>query len=280
MRRHCTGFSAFSSRWRLAAPIVCQDEATPYFSLSSNRTFGSHDQPTIMLSGWHVPAVQIRVYRVKDATSFFRQIEDAHSFGGHMPRRQPGKKTLIERIHDWKSGFVEMSGTNCGASSANRRALSSRRCYRPRPRPPPGTTATYFAASARAESGSTGAFACPAADERKQAWSSARVPIEVKGQRRLPGGGSAWQLSARTPSSWSRILCWSPRRDATACSGFLADRDTGEPIANASIAAMTRNGQPTTLTTNSDGLANLPKTGHCRAKSPHRRDQRRGCGVR
>src|SRR3954471_17258351 len=41
----------------LAAPITCQNEAEPYFSLSSNRTFASSDRPEVMLSGWQVPAV-------------------------------------------------------------------------------------------------------------------------------------------------------------------------------------------------------------------------------
>jgi hypothetical protein len=41
----------------LAAPITCRNEAEPYFSLSSNRTFASSDQPEVMLSGWQVPAV-------------------------------------------------------------------------------------------------------------------------------------------------------------------------------------------------------------------------------
>ena len=45
----------------MAAPITCQNEAEPYFSLSSNRTFGSGDAPSVMVSGWQVPAVQMRV---------------------------------------------------------------------------------------------------------------------------------------------------------------------------------------------------------------------------
>src|SRR5581483_3563543 len=70
----------------MAAPLVCQDEAEPYFSISSQRTFGTADKPQIALSGYRVSAVQIRVYRVKDPVTFFRQMEDPHSFGSRMPR--------------------------------------------------------------------------------------------------------------------------------------------------------------------------------------------------
>ena len=85
----------------VAAPLTCQNEAQPYFSLSSNRTFGSHDRPSIMLSATQIDSVQIRVYRVKDALQFFTQIEDPHSFGGRYPR-STSKRTLLESIHAWK----------------------------------------------------------------------------------------------------------------------------------------------------------------------------------
>ena len=88
----------------MAAPVVCQDEAQPYFSLASQRTFGTTEKPQISLSGYRVPAVQIRVYRVKDGVQFFQQMEDPHSFGSHPPR-PAGKVTWIERIHNWKRGL-------------------------------------------------------------------------------------------------------------------------------------------------------------------------------
>src|SRR5258708_2711707 len=83
----------------VAAPITCQNEARPYFSLSSSRTFGPRDQPSIMLSGTQVDAVAIRVYRVKDAVDFFTALEDPHSFGGRRAR-PPGKRSLLEIVHD------------------------------------------------------------------------------------------------------------------------------------------------------------------------------------
>jgi hypothetical protein len=84
-----------------AAPLVCQDEARPYFTISSGRTFGSTETPAVMLSGWQVDAVQIRVYRVNDPVKFFGELEDPHGFGGARPRIGT-KLTLLERIHDWK----------------------------------------------------------------------------------------------------------------------------------------------------------------------------------
>ena len=87
-----------------AAPITCQSEGQPYFALSTERTFGSKDTPSISLSGYQVDAVQIRVYRVKDVDEFFRRAESAHSFGGRAPR-QAGKRTMLEDIHAWKRGL-------------------------------------------------------------------------------------------------------------------------------------------------------------------------------
>ncbi|MBV9679802.1 MAG: hypothetical protein JO185_25940, partial [Acidobacteriaceae bacterium] len=85
----------------VAAPITCQNEVEPYFSLSSNRTFASSDTPQVMLTGWQVPVVGMRVYRVNDPVKFLSAMQDPHSFGGRNPR-PGGKLTLLERIHQWK----------------------------------------------------------------------------------------------------------------------------------------------------------------------------------
>jgi alpha-2-macroglobulin len=102
-----TSRAAFAARiliaLALAAPVVCQDEAKPYFTLSTSKTYGSHEKAAVMLTGWEVDAVQIRVYRMKDPVAFFEHLADTHNFGGRPPRR--GKRTLIERIHEWKRGL-------------------------------------------------------------------------------------------------------------------------------------------------------------------------------
>jgi hypothetical protein len=65
----------------LAAPGLCQPEDEPYFSLSSNRTFGVGGKPSVSLNAWNVPALEFRVYRINDPVQSFQQLESAHEFG-------------------------------------------------------------------------------------------------------------------------------------------------------------------------------------------------------
>ena len=81
--------------------IAQQEEGRPYFSLSSNRTFGPGERPVIQLWAQGVDTLQFRVYRVKDPVAFFGQLEDEHQFGGQAPRT-PRALTPIERFHRWK----------------------------------------------------------------------------------------------------------------------------------------------------------------------------------
>ena len=73
----------------LAAPLTCQSEVDPYFALSTNKTFGTFEQPSVNLTGINVQSVEMRVYRINNPLQFFTQLEDTHTFGGVHPRR-PG----------------------------------------------------------------------------------------------------------------------------------------------------------------------------------------------
>jgi alpha-2-macroglobulin len=242
----------------LAAPILCQDEAQPYFSLSSSRTFGSHEERSIMLSGWRVDAVQIRVYRVKDAVQFFRQIEDLHSFGGRMPRPE-GKRTLLERIHNWKRELrrdirLNLRGQFNESPRAHWNGLF------PRKAPPASTgsrkAATYFAeAPVLNQDQLVLSFLQPVS--AKTRWSSSTVPIAVRDKGLYLVEAANQGLRAYTIVIVSDVvLVTKIGRDRRLA--FLADRETGEPVANADISVMTRNGKPAAVKTNSDGLADLP----------------------
>ena len=87
----------------LAFPTVAQmDEGHPYFSLSSNRTFGTGEKPTIQLWAQGVDMLQFRVYRVNDPVKFFEGLGDQHRFGGQT--KPPARElTAIEKFHQWKS---------------------------------------------------------------------------------------------------------------------------------------------------------------------------------
>ena len=44
----------------LAAPGLGQGESEPYFSLSTNRTFGANSKPSIGLSAWNVDSLELK----------------------------------------------------------------------------------------------------------------------------------------------------------------------------------------------------------------------------
>ena len=236
-----------------AAPITCQSEGQPYFALSTERTFGSKDTPSISLSGYQVDAVQIRVYRVKDVDEFFRRAESAHSFGGRAPR-QAGKRTMLEDIHAWKRGLrrnirLFLRGQFTESVSAHFRRKE-------RPKPLSHTPETYFAETPLLNSDQL-VLSFVQALTNKNNWSSATVPIRVPDKgvylvEAVNGKLRAYtivvksDLVAITKTGKSRLL------------GFVVDRQSGEPVNAAQVSAMTRNGTATVVNTNSDGLADLP----------------------
>ncbi len=78
--------------------------ASPYFSLSTDKTFLPGEKATVHLYTRDVPALEFRLYRVNDPVLFFEQLGDVHGFGaGHFgPKEQIEEETWIERFHDWK----------------------------------------------------------------------------------------------------------------------------------------------------------------------------------
>jgi hypothetical protein len=236
-----------------AAPVTCQSEAQPYFALSTERTFGSKDTPSISLSGYQVEAVQIRVYRVKDVDEFFRRAESTHSFGGRAPR-QAGKRTLIESIHAWKRGVrrdirLFLRGQFTESVSAHFRSKQP-------PRAVSHTPETYFAETPLLNSDQL-VLSFVQALPNRNSWSSATVPIRVPDKgvyliEAVNGKLRAYtivvksDLVAITKTGKSRLL------------GYVVNRESGQPVSEAQVTAMIRNGTPAVVKTNSDGLVDLP----------------------
>jgi len=75
------------------------------FSLSTTKTFAPGESVKVQLFARNVPALEFRVYRVRDAEKFFAALKDLHSFGAasSSPSEQIDQKTLIERLHDFKA---------------------------------------------------------------------------------------------------------------------------------------------------------------------------------
>jgi alpha-2-macroglobulin len=80
-------------------------DAPRSFSLSTSRTFAPGESVKIQLYARNVPALEFRVYKVRDAQKFFAGLKDPHSFGvqSESPAEQIDERTWIERIHDFKA---------------------------------------------------------------------------------------------------------------------------------------------------------------------------------
>ena len=63
-------------------------EHKPYFSLSTNRTYGTADRARVWINYVGIDHMDIRVYRVDDPVGFFKKLENPHQMG-------EGEKTQI-----------------------------------------------------------------------------------------------------------------------------------------------------------------------------------------
>ena len=240
----------------LAAPITCQNEAEPFFSLSSSRTFGSGDQPEVMLSGWQVPAVQMRVYRVNDPVKFLSEMQDPHSFGGRNPR--PGAKlTVLERIHQWKRGLRRDIRLNLRGQFTESPSEHLAKIFPEKEKAAPKTPSkeTYYAqAPVLNQEQLVLSFTQPVT--QKGRWNSEAVPIRVKDKGVFLVEAVYGQLRAYTILVVSDAVLVTKTGRAHVL-GYFADRETGEPIGSAEIATVVRNGSPAMVHTDGDGLADL-----------------------
>ncbi len=239
----------------MAAPVVCQDEAQPYFSLSSQRTFGTTEKPQISLSGYRVPAVQIRVYRVKDGVQFFQQMEDPHSFGSHPPR-PAGKVTWIERIHNWKRGLrrnIRLTLREQFTESPRAHLEGAEREINTKE--PSQNPATYYAEAPLLNKDQLVlTFVQPVTT--KDRWNAETVGVPVKEKGVYLVEAVHHDLRAYTVLIVSDVVLITKTGTGHVLT-YLADRATGEPVAGAEVAAVSRNADAVKAETDNNGLANL-----------------------
>ncbi|MGD0801139.1 MAG: alpha-2-macroglobulin family protein [Terracidiphilus sp.] len=89
-----------------ALRAVAQD-APRSFSLSTSRTYAPGESVKIQLSAHNTPALEFRVYKVRNAEKFFSGLKDLHSFGvqSSSPNENIDERTLLERLHDFKANL-------------------------------------------------------------------------------------------------------------------------------------------------------------------------------
>ena len=88
----------------IAQPAAAKD-APRSFSLSTTRTFAPGESVKVQLLARNVPALEFRVYKVRDAEKFFAGLKDLHSFGAEAQssNEKIDEETWIERLHDFKA---------------------------------------------------------------------------------------------------------------------------------------------------------------------------------
>ena len=74
--------------------------AKPYFSLSTNRTYGASDRARVWISYVGLDRLDFRVYRVKDPMAFFKRLNDPHQMGEQ-------EKSAVAAAHQQKPSFAE-----------------------------------------------------------------------------------------------------------------------------------------------------------------------------
>lgn len=80
--------------------------SAPYFSLSTNRTFGSGENPRLWLDYSGIESLDFRIYRINDPQGFFAQLNDPHQIGeyerGEVVPSLPSRPTALERLREVK----------------------------------------------------------------------------------------------------------------------------------------------------------------------------------
>jgi uncharacterized protein YfaS (alpha-2-macroglobulin family) len=99
--------SSFALLLLLAGSMAAAEtqDAPRSFSLSTTRTFAPGESVKIQLFARNVPALEFRVYKVRNVEKFFTAMKDPHSFGvqSQSPAEQIDKRTFLEWLHDFKA---------------------------------------------------------------------------------------------------------------------------------------------------------------------------------
>ncbi|MGH9900397.1 MAG: MG2 domain-containing protein, partial [Pyrinomonadaceae bacterium] len=83
------------------------EDAKPFFSLMTNRTYGTTDRARVWVNYRGLDSLDFRVYRVKDPVRFFKGLKNPHQVGvdeeaavGEQVKRKP---TFLEKLRAFKS---------------------------------------------------------------------------------------------------------------------------------------------------------------------------------
>ena len=242
-----------------ALPAAAKD-APRSFSLSTSRTFAPGESVKIQLYAKNVPALEFRVYKIRDAQKFFANLKDLHSFGmkSESPEEKIDERTWIERLHDFKaelwwrvrhffrSQFTDEARDNFreGQGKLGKRSKV--------------VGATEFAR-------------IPLLNESQLVarWKLETPPTIVSETQQLPidGLGSGIYLIEATEGTYKAYtlaivtsIALVERADNGHASLYVADRKTGAPMAKSDVSLWTGGHLESSGQTGEDGMATLALT--------------------
>lgn len=112
------GFNIIRARTARMAPPAKEPPAsdkpavsitTPYFSLTTNRSYSPNETARLWASYQNIDFLDFRVYRIKDPSKFFKQLENPHEMGEkekeEISHGYGTSPSLLERTHRFKTSL-------------------------------------------------------------------------------------------------------------------------------------------------------------------------------
>jgi hypothetical protein len=230
------------------------------FSLSTTRTFAPGESVKIQLYAKNVPALEFRVYQVRDAQKFFAGLKDLHSFGvqSESPEEKIDERTFLERMHDFKADLWWRVRHFFRAQFTDQARDSFREGQAKLGKRSQVVGATEFAR-------------IPLLNESQLVarWKLVTPPSLVSETQQLPIDGLAAgvyliEATEGTYKAYTVAIVTSIAMVERSGSGkadlYVADRKTGAPIAKADVALWTGNQLQSSGESGADGLASLTMT--------------------
>jgi uncharacterized protein YfaS (alpha-2-macroglobulin family) len=243
-----------------AIPAAAKD-APRSFSLSTTRTFAPGESVKVQLLARNVPALEFRVYKVRDAEKFFSGLKDLHSFGAQSqsPGEQIDERTWIERLHDFKADlwwrvrrFFRSQFSDEARDSIREHQASLGKRSRV-------VGATEFAQIPLLN-----------ASQLVARWKLVTPPALVSETQQLPIDGLAAgvyliEATEGTYKAYTVAIVTSIAIVERVTNGhaslYVADRKTGAPVEKADVALWANGKQQSQAQTGNDGLATLTMSG-------------------
>lgn len=260
-------FSSLPRLWRVLlaaavalAPAPGQEEATPYFSLSSDRSFAPGERVTVQLSAWRVASLEFRVYRVQDPVAFFAALDTPHAFGERGPK-PAAARTPLERFHVFKTSLrtkirnLVRTQFSPGARAGIRTALAERSAAQA---PPVSRRASYAAVPLLNPQRLVATWRQPITTSYRWDRQTVQVPVREKGLYVIEATDG--KLRAYTIAGITDIAVLSKAAPGRVYAQVV-NRGSGEPVAGAQAVVLLDRKEAARTETSAEGVLDVAVTG-------------------